>query len=99
MSTNRRIERIERQMQKEVGNIFVKDINNEDIGLVTCTGVKMSKDLKHARILYTVYGDKAQKDRTAEILNNKVSFIRYLIGQRIRMRNTPEIFIDYKWFM
>ena len=68
MALPRRVERVESEIQKEVSKIFLLEIKEEGIGLVTFTGVKICKDLSFARIYYTVYGDAKEREKADSVL-------------------------------
>ncbi|MFC1804975.1 30S ribosome-binding factor RbfA [Candidatus Omnitrophota bacterium] len=83
--------RIAAAIKKEVGSIVQYEIKDPRLGFVTITGCDVSPDLRQAKVFFSVLGDsKAHKD-TRKALESALGFIRRLIGQRIRMRFTPQI--------
>ena len=62
----RRIDRIEEQFRIELSEIIEREIHDPRIGLATVTRVKVSPDLRHARVFITVLGDAAQRKKTLE---------------------------------
>lgn len=66
------------------------------IGFVTVTDVRVSTDVSHARVFYTVLPDDDEtRARTAEGLASAAPTLRRELGRRLRTRNTPELrFID-----
>ena len=86
-----RIEKVNQSVKEEVSRIIQFDIKDPRLEFVTVTDVQVSRDLQHARVFFTVLGT-AEKARDAEEgLVSARGFIRKLIGQRVRMRYTPEI--------
>jgi ribosome-binding factor A len=64
-------------------------------GMVSVTDVDVSGDLQHAKIFVSIYGDDAAKAETMAGLKSATGFVRSELGQRIRLRRTPEvIFIE-----
>jgi ribosome-binding factor A len=61
------------------------------IGFVTVTGVKLSPDLRHARIFISLMGSETKKEESLAALNHAAGWIRHELGQRIRMKFLPEI--------
>lgn len=66
------------------------------IGFVTVTDVRVSSDVAHAQIFYTVLPDDDEtRARTAEGLASAAPTLRRELGRRLRTRNTPQLrFID-----
>ena len=71
-------------------------IKDPDLGFVTITDVKVTGDLQHAQLYYTVLGDEGQHARTEELLTRNRGRIRSFVGQQIGIRLTPtvEFFAD-----
>ena len=65
MSTHHRPERVAQMVQQLLGELFARGMRDPRIGLVTITGVKMSPDLREARVYWTVHGDASQRKHTA----------------------------------
>ena len=62
------------------------------IGFVTVTGVRMSPDLRHAKIFVsTMEGSEDKKEETLEILNRASGWFRRELGQKIRVKFLPDI--------
>lgn len=71
-------------------------VKDPDLGFVTVTDVRVTNDLQHASLFYTVFGDEAQRDRTAAILEKHKGRLRSFVGRQIGIRLTPtlEFFAD-----
>ena len=91
----KRPRRIAHLIQKEISEILRKQIKNPQLGFVTITEVKVTDDLQHAKVYFTVYGSEQERITTEKLLKRITSFVRYHIGQRIRLRYTPEITFQY----
>ncbi len=88
--TRRRAQRAGRLIQEEISKIIQRELKDPRIGFVTVTGVSVTDDLRYARVFITVL-KKENKEKTLEGLEHAKGFIRREIGQRIKMKFTPEI--------
>jgi len=95
MSTHNRPERVAQMVQELLGQLFARGMRDPRIGLVTITGVKMSPDLREARVYWTVHGDAGQRKQTAKGLENARGFLRREIGSEIKLRVTPDLHFTY----
>lgn len=66
-------------------------VKDPDLGFVTITDVRVTNDLQHASIFYTVFGDEKQRATTAELLATHRGKLRSLVGKSLGIRLTPTI--------
>src|SRR5262245_54145190 len=90
-----RMEKVNALMKREISSMLQTDFHDSRFTFVTVTQVVVSPDLHQARVSFTVLGDEGQVQRTAEDLNRVRGFIRKMVGERIRLRYTPEIEFVY----
>lgn len=83
--------RVSEQIKKEIAHIIENQLKDPRIGFVTVTSVELSGDLRHAKVFVSVYGNELQKEESLKGLQKAAGFIRREIGQRIKLRYTPEI--------
>jgi ribosome-binding factor A len=95
MSTHNRPERVAQMVQQLLGEIFARGMRDPRIGLVTITGVKMSPDLREARVYWTVHGDAEQRQHTRKGLDNARGFLRREIGSEMKLRIVPDLQFTY----
>ncbi|EGQ27477.1 MULTISPECIES: 30S ribosome-binding factor RbfA [Sporosarcina] len=86
-----RANRIAEQMKKELGDIIGQKLKDPRIGFVTVTGIDVTGDLQQAKVFISVLGTAKEREDTLIGLSKAKGFIRTEIGQRIRLRKTPEI--------
>lgn len=93
MATDRRVARVSELIRREVSQMLLTDIKDDRVGagMVSVTDVIVAGDLQHAKIYISVYGDSAAKAETMEGLRAATGFVRSELGQRIRLRRTPEV--------
>lgn len=79
----------------EISNLLIRGLRDPRIGLATVTEVKMTPDLKQARVFVSVLGSLEERKDTLAGLNRAASHIRHEIGAQLRLRNTPELSFIY----
>jgi ribosome-binding factor A len=93
---SQRTERIAGEVRAVVGEVLarqeIKDPRVRGAGLITITHVRISGDLRHARALFTVHGaGEAELERVREGLGHASGYFRHAIGDRLRMKLTPQL--------
>lgn len=83
--------RVQDQLREEVSQIIFKDIKDPGIGFVTIMEVKLTEDLKIAKVFCSVYGNEEEKAKSMAALNRSKGYIKFLLGQRIRLKYIPDI--------
>jgi ribosome-binding factor A len=93
MATNRRVSRVAELIKREVSQMLIHDIKDDRVGagIVSVTDVVVSGDLQHAKIFVSVYGSEEAKIETMAGLKSATGFVRTELGQRVRLRRTPEV--------
>ncbi len=82
-------------IQETLGAIFLEKIRDPELGLVTITDVKVTPDLKIAKVYISVY-QKEKREYALEHIESMKGLIRSELAHRITLRSTPELkfFID-----
>jgi ribosome-binding factor A len=90
-----RTDKVSELIKKEISMILLKEMNDPTLGFVTITSVKISPDLKYAKIYISVF-NKDLRENTLEHLNNAKGFVRTKLASRLHIKHTPELefFID-----
>ncbi|GAB4319216.1 MAG: 30S ribosome-binding factor RbfA [Leptolyngbyaceae cyanobacterium] len=93
MATSRRVARVSELIKREVSQMLLTDIKDDRVGagMVSVTDVDVSGDLQHAKIFVSIYGTPEAKAETMAGLKAATRFVRSELGQRIRLRRTPEV--------
>ena len=89
----KRLEKVNRLIQKELGDIFQKELKPKvPMLMITVTHVKVTSDLSYANVYLSVFGVDDKK-KVVEEVNQNAKAIRGLLGNRIRhqMRIVPEL--------
>ena len=91
----KRANRVAAVIKEEISQILLREIHDPDLGFVTITGVRLSNDLRHAKVFYSVLGDQGRRDETRSALERSLKFIRSEVGQRVRLRFVPTLQFVY----
>ncbi len=89
-----RAERIGAEMQRELAGLISTEINDPRLGMVTVQEVRVSRDLSHAKVYYTVLDDDKAKI-SGEVLSRAASFLRHRLGQIMKLRTLPQLHFTY----
>ncbi|MBE7373466.1 30S ribosome-binding factor RbfA [Pseudomonas lopnurensis] len=93
-----RTQRIGDQMQRELALLIQREIKDPRLGLVTITGVDVSRDLSHAKIFITIMGqddDEEAVKGNLRILNEASGFLRMQLGKTMKLRSVPQLHFNY----
>ncbi len=90
-----RIDKVEQLIKEEISLIFLHKLSETDLGFVTITNVRVSPDLKIAKIYLSVL-EKEKRELVLDKIDLKKGFIRSELAHRIRMKFIPELkfFLD-----
>jgi len=91
----KRSERVGDLIGQEVASMLLAgDIKDPKIGFVTITRVKMSPDMKHARIFFSVMGDEKTVKQSGYALNRARGYIRRVLAKKVQLKYVPEIIFE-----
>ena len=91
---NNRMGRIDEEYRKELSQIIGFELKNSSItGMISVTKVKVTPDLKYAKVYVSIFNSKNIKE-TMEGLKKSSGFIRTELAKRINLRNTPELIFE-----
>jgi ribosome-binding factor A len=91
MTNFKRADRVAELIQAELSDILLKEIRDPRIGTLTITGVKVSDDLRVAKIFFVEMGQDTCREETQAGLKKAIPFIRKELGRRLQLRYTPEL--------
>jgi ribosome-binding factor A len=86
----RKVERLAREVLGE----SIQNLKDPRLGFATLTAVKISPDLRHARVLVSVLGSDDEKKSTMAALKSATPMLRSELGHQIRMKYTPELVFE-----
>ena len=89
-----RLNRINEELKREISNIINYEVTNSNVtGMVSVTSVKISPDLRYAKVKVSILNSRNVKQTVAG-LNSSSGFIRGRIAQSVNLRVTPELVFE-----
>lgn len=82
------------RVSEEFREILAEEIprlKDPRVGFVTVVGVRVTPDLRRARVFYTTMGDERARRATAAALRSARGHLRKVIGDQVRMRVLPDL--------
>ena len=92
---SRRPDRVGEMVRMAISQVILHGLRDPRIGLATITEVKMSPDLKLARVFVSVLGNSEQQKVTVQQLNYARAHIRHEISSLLKLRRVPELMLEY----
>lgn len=91
-SDTRRPDRVAEAIRVEVATFLAEGVKDPRVrGLVTVTGVDVTRDLRVAHVYVSVLGSDEDRQSTFEGLQSVASHLRSRVGKSLRLRLAPEI--------
>jgi ribosome-binding factor A len=92
VSDSRRTDRVAEAIREEVATFLAEGVKDPRvIGLVTVTGVDVTRDLRQAKVFVSIMGDESVRATTLTGLRSLASHLRGRLGRTMRLRVAPEI--------
>lgn len=91
MADEARQRKVQDRIQQTVARLLGRRIKDPRLGFVTITDVRVTGDLQHASIFYTVLGDDEDRKATARAFESAKGIIRSEVGKALGIRLTPTI--------
>lgn len=91
MADEARVRRVQENIKITVARTLERKVKDPRLGFVTITEVRVTRDLHHATIFYTVLGDDAASEETRRGLESAKGLIRSEVGKSLGLRLTPTI--------
>ena len=82
------------RVSEEFREILAEEIprlKDPRVGFVTVVGVRVTPDLRRARVFYTTMGDERARRATAAALRSARGHLRKVIGDQVRMKVLPDL--------
>jgi ribosome-binding factor A len=95
MTNFSRADRVGGLIQQMLAELLRKDISDPRLQMTTITAVKVTKDLRLARIFFTSAGGKEASAQTAHGFRSAAGFIKRHMGPRLGLRYMPELEFFY----
>ncbi|WP_346796407.1 30S ribosome-binding factor RbfA [Halomonas sp. Bachu 37] len=93
----KRTDRVADQLQQELAVLIQREVKDPRLGMVTVSGVTVSRDLGYADVYITLLGenDGERIKENLQVLKRAGGFLRSQIARRIKLRHVPELRFHY----
>jgi ribosome-binding factor A len=92
--SSRRPEQMAETLRQVITDALAREVRDPRVGFVTVTGVLVTNDLSHARVLVSVPGDDTEKARALEGLQSAAGFLRSRAARSLTTRTVPELHFE-----
>ena len=90
-----RSDRVGGQIQKVLSDILKKRVKDPRLKMATITSVKMSKDLRIARIYFTSTGSQKSIDEAIEGFKSALGYVKRTLAHQLGLRYMPDLEFFY----
>lgn len=90
-----RSDRVCGHIQKALSDILLKKIKDPRLEFATITNVKMSRDLRIARIYFTTTGNKKSAEEALEGFKSAIGYVKRTLAGQLGLRYMPELNFFY----
>ena len=90
----RRPEQVAGTIRQVITDALAREVRDPRVGFVTVTGVLVTNDLSHARLMVSVAGDDAEKEKALEGLRSAAGFLRTRAARALTTRTVPELHFE-----
>ena len=95
MTSFSRAERVSGLIQETLSDLLNKRIHDPRLHMATITQVKMSADLKIARVYFAIYGDDKKSEAAAKGFESAYGFIKRSLAGKLGLRYMPDLKFFY----
>ncbi|MBW2028311.1 MAG: 30S ribosome-binding factor RbfA [Deltaproteobacteria bacterium] len=95
MLAGKRAIRVGDQLLREIADLLMSRVKDPRVKKTTVTAVRLSNDLKYAKVYYSVYGDDKDVQEAGAGLNSAKGFIKREIGQRLELKYMPDLIFKH----
>ncbi len=93
--SSNRLGRINEELKKVISQVINYELENSKVtGMVSVTKVKITPDLRYAKVYVSMLDTKDVK-KTLEGLKQSAGFIRSRVASSVNLRVTPELVFEY----
>jgi ribosome-binding factor A len=86
-----RARRVGEQIQRELAMLIREEVKDPRLGMVSVSGVEVSRDMGHAKVFISVLGDEEVAANSLEVLTHAAGFLRHELGRRMLIRSVPQL--------
>ncbi len=94
-SQNGRTQRVAEQIKRELGMLVQRELRDPRLGWVNITAVRVTADLSHANVFFTVIGENTDVEASLQTLQRSAGFLRSKISKILKARTTPQLHFQH----
>jgi len=87
----KRTKKVAQLLKEEISRILREEIKDPNLGFITITKIKVSKDLKNALVLVSILGNEKEQDVSFNIVNKAKGYVKKIIASTLPLKYIPEI--------
>lgn len=87
----KRSQRLGEQMRRDISSLLEIELSEYAPGLVTFTRVRLTDDLRYAKVFFSYLGEADERTRVQEYLMRERKRIRSEVGKLLHVRHIPEL--------
>lgn len=95
MKTNNRVDRVAVEIRDALASALLTEANDPRLARVNITDVRVSGDLQHARVFWTLLdvdgGTERERARVGRALERATGFLRSVLAREVSLRVVPEV--------
>jgi len=91
MLPGRRANRVGDLILREIADLLMTRVKDPRVKKTTVTGIELSKDLRYAKVFYSLIGDDQEIRAAQKGLESATGFIKREIGLRMDLKYMPDI--------
>lgn len=95
MTSFSRADRVSGLIQETLSELIKKSIHDPRLHMTTITKVRMSADLKLARIYFVILGDEKKSQDAAKGFESARGFIKRNLAPKLGLRYMPDLIFFY----
>jgi ribosome-binding factor A len=92
--SSRRPEQVAETLRQVITDALAREVRDPRVGFVTVTGLLVTNDLSHARVMVSVPGEELDKERALEGLQSAAGFLRSRAARTLTTRSVPELHFE-----
>jgi ribosome-binding factor A len=91
MAQGDRAAKVADRIKEVIARRLEKGLRDPRLGFVTITDVRVTGDLQHASVFFTVYGSEEERAESALALKAATGLLRTEVGKNLNTRLTPSL--------
>ena len=91
----KRADRVADLIRAEIADILLREVSDPRVRNVSITGVRLSDDLRSARIFFVEMGKDVCGPDTEEGMRKVTGFLKRELGKRLKLRYIPDVDFIY----